>query len=316
MDEFRWDRRFDPGGIGLRKRSAGGAFDGTINGSRRRVEREFADRWRSFDAVYVQSNVELAGSIAGRQRTVLMLPGPVDPALAPVLAKVHAACAHDDGLAHLRSILGDRAREIPLGLDTALFSPGDTCVRASLGWRNQHVVVGYVGRLTRLKGIDLLVAALRQVLRDVADVRVLFVGSGEEEPNVRSAFENEIACGIVHVEPAMDQTRLPDWYRAIDLMVMPSRYETMSNSVLEAMACAVPFLASDVGGNRTLGETGAGWLFESEAVPALVAQLHRILRNRGDMKLRGTFARAHVAHSHSWARSAECLERIIQHAVP
>jgi glycosyltransferase involved in cell wall biosynthesis len=277
----------------------------------RRVEREFAGQWKSFDAVYVQSNVELASSVASHQRTVLMLPGPVDAALAPALCKLHAACAHDDGLAHLRAFLGDRAREIPLGLDTGLFSPGATAVRTSLGWSDRHVVMGYVGRLTRLKGIDLLVSALQRVLRTLPDVRILFVGSGEEEPNVRSSLEREIARGVVHMEPAMDQKRLPDWYRAIDLIVMPSRYETMSNSVLEAMACSVPFLASDVGGNKTLGQTGAGWLFKSESVSALGGCLHSIASDRGDIKVRGAIGRRYVAQRHSWARSAECLERII-----
>jgi glycosyltransferase involved in cell wall biosynthesis len=276
-----------------------------------RVECEFARRWNDFDAVYVQSNVLLASAIASHHPTLLMLPGPVDPDFGPLLRKVHAVCAHDDGLVQLRAFLGERALEIPLGLDVQLFSPGPDSLRSALGWTDQHLVAGYVGRLTRLKGVDLLAAAFHQVSQATADARLLIVGSGEEEDNIRSVLAKELARGIVHIEPAMDQYHLPNWYRAMDLLVMPSRYETMSNAVLEAMACGIPFLASDVGGNKMLGDSGAGWIFESDSITSLNAYFRSIINNPGEMKVRGELGRRCVQQRYSWARSAERLEQIL-----
>jgi glycosyltransferase involved in cell wall biosynthesis len=277
----------------------------------RRVEREFHNRWNDFDVIYVQSNVRLAASIAEHHPTILMLPGPVGDECLPMLRSVHAVCAHDDGFVQLRAQLGDRANELPLGLDTRVFTPGITSVRSRLGWTDQHHVIGYVGRLHPIKGVDLLSNAFREISRNLPQLRLLMVGSGQEEKNIRSDLAAEISRRLVHIEPAMDQEQLPDWYRAIDLLVMPSRYETMSNSVLEGMACGVPFLASKVGGNAMLGNTGAGWLFESGSASSLVSFLTQIFENLSELKARGNEAFHYVQNHHSWAVTAKRLETII-----
>src|SRR5262245_56291684 len=147
-------------------------------------------------------------------------------------------------------------------------------MRSALGWGNQHRVVGYVGRLTHLKGVDLLTTAFRELSQKTPDVRLLIIGSGKEEKSIRSALAKELAQGLVHLEPDLDHGQLAQGYRAMDLLVMPSRYENFSNALLEGMACGVPFLASGVGGNRIMAESGAGWLFECGSLSSLVARLN------------------------------------------
>jgi glycosyltransferase involved in cell wall biosynthesis len=184
-------------------------------------------------------------------------------------------------------------------------------VRATLGWAEHHCVVGYVGRLTHLKGLDLLAAAFREIAQEARDVRLLIVGSGEEERHIRAVLAQECARRIVHIEPGVNHAHLLAWYRAMDLMVMPSRDENHSNALLEAIACGIPFLASDVGGNRKFSETGAGWLFEPASVPALRQCLRRLIENRPELKARGEAGAHAVQHHYSWAVSAERLEAII-----
>jgi glycosyltransferase involved in cell wall biosynthesis len=171
--------------------------------------------------------------------------------------------------------------------------------------------VGYVGRLIHLKGVDLLVTAFHEIARDVPDVRLLVVGHGAEERHMRTVLAQELTHGIAHIELGIDHEQLPVWYRAMDLMVMPSRYETNSNALLEAMACGIPFLASNVGGNRKLSETGAGWLFESESIPSLSECLLHIIENRAELKARGEIGLRAARTYPGWAASAERLETII-----
>jgi glycosyltransferase involved in cell wall biosynthesis len=277
---------------------------------RSRVEQKFSNRWFDFDAVYVHDDATLASKVAGYRPTVLRLAGPVTAELAPELRAVHAVCANGDALARIRAFIGDDALELPVGLDDQRFKPGATSVRSTLGWTNGQRIVGYVGRLTHLKGVDLLAAAFCEFSRVAADARLLIIGSGEEERNIRSTLAKELARGRVHFEPDVPHEQLPEWYRAMDVLVMPSRYENFSNAVVEAMACGVPVLASDIGGNRILAKTGAGWLSEPDSASSLVTSLGKVLKNCAELKARGKVGFNYVQNRYSWAATAERLERI------
>jgi glycosyltransferase involved in cell wall biosynthesis len=277
----------------------------------RRINREFGDRWNAFDAAYVHSNIFLASQISNRIPTILRLPGPVEPEFAPVLRSVHAVCANGDALATIRQFLGDHATELPIGINTQIFKPGFSPIRSTLGWSSEHRVIGYVGRLTHLKGVDILAAAFKSLPEALSSLRLLIIGKGAEESRIRSLLATEIARKLVHIEPDVEHRRLPDWYRAMDLCLMPSRYENFSNAVLEAMACGIPFLGSDVGGNKILAATGAGWLFQPESVSSLSASLCDIMKRPCAMRMRGAIGARYARDRYDWSVSAERLERII-----
>jgi glycosyltransferase involved in cell wall biosynthesis len=276
-----------------------------------RAEKAMHGRWDNYDAIYVNGNVGLAHQAASRRPTLLMLPGPVSDDTRPLMQNIHAVCAHDDGFSCIRSLLGDRAIELPLGLDSEVFSPGPTSARAELGWSNGDFVIGYVGRLALIKGVDLLATAFREISRSLPQARLLIVGSGEEERRIRSVLSSEFSRGVVHLQPRTSQDQLPRWYRAMDVLAMPSRYETMSNAVLEGMACGVPFVASAVGGSKDLANTNAGWLFEPESVASLAELLRMVVESGADLKSYGERGSRHVHQRYSWASSAERLEQII-----
>jgi glycosyltransferase involved in cell wall biosynthesis len=275
------------------------------------IERDFAGRWAEFDAIYVHYSCHLASRVAQYRPTVLRLPGPVSSDLAPVLRKVHVVCANGDALVQTQKFLGDQAIELPVGVDTTVFSPGTTSIRQELGWTDRHCVIGYVGRLIRLKGVDLLAAAFREISRMVPNARLLIVGSGEKEGMIRSILREELVQGMVHMESDVPHQRLVDWYRAMNLFVMPSRYENFSNAILEALACGVPFLASDVGGNRILAKAVGGFLFQENSVHSLTMSLRHISESSQEMKAQGLFGAEYVRRKYTWAASAECLELII-----
>ena len=100
-------------------------------------------------------------------------------------------------------------------------------------------------------------------------------------------------------------------HRAMDLLVMPSRYENYSNAVLEALACGVPFVGSDVGGNRMLSDVGAGWLFEPDSPASLAAAIHGALADTDLLRARGEKGRAYVCARFDWSATAHRLEDIL-----
>ena len=283
---------------------------------RARVRQRFADQPSGFDAVYVHCDVLLASDMARHRPTILRLPGPVGDDLAPALRAVHAVCANGDVLARLRHTLGDRAVDLPIGLDDHVFAAGASSIRCRLGWTASHRVVGYVGRLTLLKGVDLLAEAFRELSNRMPDARLLIVGKGDEERTLRAVLANQIASGVVHIESDVEHDALPEWYRAMDLLVLPSRYENFSNAAIEAMGCGVPVMASDVGGNRIIAGSSGAWLFESESIPALKQGLAAVLTDGAELKARGSRVEAAIRGRYSWEATARRLEEIIECHTP
>jgi glycosyltransferase involved in cell wall biosynthesis len=276
-----------------------------------KVVRQFDRHWNDYDAVYVHGNVPLASAVAQHRPTVLRLPGPVTSDIEPLLRSVQAVCANGDALDRIRVFLGDHAIELPTGIDAGLFKPGSTPIRSALGWAEQDYVVGYTGRLFHLKGVDLLAAAFREFSQVVPSARLLIVGNGKEEQNIRSVLRTEIGHNKVHLEPGVSHAELPQWYRAMDILVMPSRYENFSNSILEALACGVPFLGSDVGGNKILASSVAGWLFERGSIFSLAEMLQKACNDRAKLKAAGLAASSGVRNRYNWEKTAELLESIL-----
>jgi glycosyltransferase involved in cell wall biosynthesis len=277
----------------------------------RRIELEFGRRWKEFDAVYVHGNSVLAEKIARHLPTVLRLPGPVPAELAPVLKGIHVVCANGDVLWEIREFLGEHAVEIPVGLDTEMFRPGPSSVRQRLGWSKGNWVIGYVGRLAYIKGIDLLAYAFTELRKAIPDARLIIVGSGEEDGKLRGVLNRALKEGTAHIESDVPHHFLAEWYRAMDLFVMPSRYENCSNAALEALACGVPFLGSDVRGNGRLVESEGGWLFSKGSVDSLVQTIASIAGDPCSTKARGVLGGKKVREFYRWEKSAKRLEDIL-----
>jgi len=157
----------------------------------------------------------------------------------------------------------DRIEVIPAGVDHAAFFPGDRAAarrRLRLGDRPTLL---FVGRIQPLKGVDLAVRTLAAL--DDPTARLVVVGGpsgthGEGEvANLRSLV---VALGlegrVQFVAPQVHEA-LATYYRAADVVLVPSRTESFGLVALEAAACGTPVVAADVGGLRSIvddGETG------------------------------------------------------------
>ena len=139
------------------------------------------------------------------------------------------------------------------GVDTTRFSPGDSAeAREALGLPVAATVVGTIGRLDPVKDQVGLVAAFSGLVASRANSILVIVGEGPSRP----ALENEIRWrGLADRVRLFGERRdVPTVLRALDVFVLPSRAEGMSNTILEAMATGLPVIATDVGGNPELVE--------------------------------------------------------------
>jgi glycosyltransferase involved in cell wall biosynthesis len=136
------------------------------------------------------------------------------------------------------------------GVDTRRFAPGPCTLREKMRIAPDVPVIGFVGRLTRDKGIPELLEAFQAVLQVQPHARLLLVGwfdAAEDalEPEMRHAIESHpaIICTGFVPDPA-------PWYRAMDMMVLPTRREGFPNAALEAAASGVPVITTLATGAR------------------------------------------------------------------
>ncbi|MGH3835004.1 MAG: glycosyltransferase [Pseudonocardiaceae bacterium] len=148
--------------------------------------------------------------------------------------------------------------------------------KRSLGIPSQATIIGSVGRLSREKRLDLLLAATQRLVRHRPDIHVLVVGGGDQRPHLESLTERLGLRGKVtftgllrNVTPALI---------AMDVLVQPSDTEGTPRSVLEAMAHQVPVVATDVGDVAELLDHGrCGALVPPDDADLLAQALRRLL---------------------------------------
>ena len=161
--------------------------------------------------------------------------------------------------------------------------------RRALGLDPRDVVVGAVGRVTYQKSPEDFVAALERL--DRPDVVGVWIGGGDLLPRVRELSERSPA----DVRWVGERTDVPELLPAFDVFVLPSRYEGLPLSVVEAMVCGVPVVASavnSVGDVVTHGETGV--LVPPRRPAALCSAVAHLLDHPRDAALLAERARRSI----------------------
>lgn len=213
---------------------------------------------------------------------------------------------HD--LVRLYGARGHKVRVIPAGVDLGMFKPVDKNVaRSSLGLRKKKVIL-YVGRIDPIKGLDNLIEAVA-LLEEKDDTSLLIVGGkhGYDVELERLKFkvgELGIREHVIFVG-AVPQSRLPEYYSAADVFVLPSYAESFGLAALESMACGTPVVASRVGGLSTFisdGETG--YLIPWHCPEPFAQRLDMLLANPALRDVMGAAALAKASEM-SWEGVAD-----------
>ncbi len=228
-------------------------------------------------------------------RTVANLPAIAETRLAverQIVEQAHCIVSTSpQEMADIRNLVSQQGRVeiIPCGTDIDLFQPiSRSEAREQLGLNPQAKIVLYVGRFDPHKGIETLVRAYAQLVERSADaqnLRLLIVGDSDPQENdgaERQRIEgivNSLGLGTsIEFVGMVGQDRLPLYYTAADVCVIPSHYEPFGLVAIEAMACGTPVVASAVGGLKfTVVPEETGLLVPAKDEAAFARAIERIL---------------------------------------
>ena len=226
---------------------------------------------------------------------------------------------------HMRSLVSSKGAIdiIPCGTDISHFgSISRQEGRQTLGIAPDEKVVLYVGRFDPRKGIETLVRAMgHSSLRDGGKLRLIIGGGsrqGQSDGYERERIEGIVAelglAEITEFPGRLSPSILPIYYGAGDVSVVPSHYEPFGLVAIEAMACRIPVVASDVGGLQfTVRSQETGLLAPPKDEVAFAAAIDRILTNPEWQLQLGQQARLHVEEKFSWDGVASQLGQLYLH---
>ena len=167
------------------------------------------------------------------------------------------------------------------GVDLATFKPDSAvrnAMRTHLGVQSAEVLLLFVGRLTRDKGVLDLASAFRSVADQHSEVRLVVVGPDEE--SLRPAMSSACGAHVNRVQFFEHTDRPQDFMAAADVLCLPSYREGIGVVIIEAAACGVPAVASRIYGIVDAIEEGrTGLLHPAGDVAALTTELLRIARD-------------------------------------
>jgi spore coat protein SA len=215
--------------------------------------------------------------------------------------------------------VGAKVEVVHNGVDVDQFAPS-TMDPGRLGNEGEEaeLKVLYAGRLTREKGVHLLIDAMKEVFRRDSRVNLEVVGSSwwggnQSTPYIEGlkAMAQDAGQRIVF-RGYVRSDLMPAAYRSADLFVAPSVWqEPFGKVILEAMACGLPVIASNRGGiPEVVGE--AGILIDPEAPPSLIASIWRLLADAALRRRLGVMGRTRAAQEFDWNRIALKVEQLLR----
>jgi D-inositol-3-phosphate glycosyltransferase len=215
---------------------------------------------------------------------------------------------------------------IPPGVDVSHFYPIPSDeAKMYVGLKPEDRMVLFVGRIEPLKGVDTLIQAMSCVqLKEERPVHLAIIGgdpaASPQEMSAEMARLQKL-CDDLSVGQTVvflgkrDQDKLPYYYSAAELLVMPSHYESFGMVALEAMACGTPVIASEVGGLAYLVRDGeTGFTIPDQEPEALCEKISWLL---SDHQLHATMSQRAVeyAQDYAWEKISEQIVDVYQELV-
>ncbi len=223
----------------------------------------------------------------------------------------------------LYDVSGENIELIRAGVDKSLFKPINKEKAVEKTGMDFENILLFVGRITKAKGLSILVKALEKVKKQFdSEVKLLVAGGdvsgvmhSEEEERQKQKLkkmltELELEDNVKFLGP-VEREELPYYYSLADVCVVPSRYETFGLVAVEAMACGVPVVASKVGGlEHTIKHGYSGLHFVPGKADSLAESILNLLKNSQKLKKMRMNARKRAARRFSLERTVEQIKKL------
>ncbi len=192
---------------------------------------------------------------------------------------------------------------IHLGVDLDEFYPAEdkAAAKKSAGIDPKNLVIGFVGRVGKEKNLPTLYKAFSLLRKKHKNLKLLVVGGRKEDV--------DRIDGMMHVPSTNEVVR---YYHAIDIFVLPSLTETSSLSTMEAMACGLPVVATNVGFVKDYIKDGRnGYLIPKQNVFALSKKIENLVEKPLLRKEIGEKARQTIKKKFSWEKTVNEIKEAL-----
>ncbi len=175
--------------------------------------------------------------------------------------------------------LKDKIVVIPVGVNTELFRPHNGGkMREKYGFERDEKIILFVGRFSKEKGLDILLSSFKELKSEVSKARLVLVGSGPMEEKMRKIVKTQNIEDVTFIKP-LDHEKIPEILNCADVLALCSLYEGMPTVVLEAMACGVPVVSTDVGDVKKVVNQETGQLIRKRNPKAIKNAILKVIRN-------------------------------------
>jgi glycosyltransferase involved in cell wall biosynthesis len=215
--------------------------------------------------------------------------------------------AQSEEIARIYGVNREKIFLLPDGVDirkTSDYLEKSELKREDLGLGEDELVIANVNRLEENKGVRYLMDALPEIRQAVGRVKLMVIGAGSLEANLKSQIDSlDLSDSVIHFKE-VEESRLFGYLKLADISVTPTLFEGLPIVLLEAMACGLPVITTDISDNSDLVRNGEnGYLVAPADSRAISEAVIKIWQGK-DMERMGKRS-LEIVEGYDWPRVAE-----------
>jgi glycosyltransferase involved in cell wall biosynthesis len=219
-------------------------------------------------------------------------------------------CSTSKAMAQKISAFENKIKIIPFGIDTQLFTP------LEFKKTTTKITIGTVKNLKHVYGIDILINVFAEIKKKNKNCELIIVGAGEEYDTYKKLVESLHLTDFVTFMSSVPNDKVPELLNSFDIFANLSRNESFGVSVIEASACELPIVASNIEGlKEVVVDSETGFLVDLENREEMVNCFHNLIENDTLRRNLGKAGREHVLNNFSIESSTQSQLKIYKESL-